>query len=188
MKTFLRRALPLLLTFLAAAVLSYIVTPDKTPRASDFTLDAAAGPFTLSSLRGNVVLVYFGYASCPDICPTSLANLGTALSELTPRELAETRGVFVSLDPERDTPAELATYAAHFHPNIVGVTGADADIAEIAAQWGITYRRHGVDSALGYVVDHTSATFVVRPDGSLLTKLEHGTPPDDIVAAIRHAR
>lgn len=155
------------------------------PPGGDFTLDSANGPVSLAGLRGRVVLIYLGYTSCPDVCPTSLALIKAALQALTPAELARVRVLFISVDPQRDTPAKLEQYAGYFHPNIVGVTGKAADIRAVATRYGASYRFTPVSSAIGYVVDHTSVTSVVAPDGRLVAQLPHGTTPPEIVAAIR---
>jgi protein SCO1/2 len=132
-----------------------------------------------------VVLLYFGYASCPDVCPTSLALIKAALQTLTPAELARVRVLFISVDPLRDTPAKLKQYARYFHPNIIGVTGKAAEIGAVAVRYGASYAFTPVQSAVGYVVDHTSVTSVVAPDGRLVEQLPHGTAAPEIVAAIR---
>ena len=143
-------------------------------RGGDFTLTADDGPVSLASLRGKVVLIYFGYATCPDACPTTLGFT----------TLARVKVIFVSVDPNRDTPAKLKQYVGHFHPNIIGVTG------EVPARrGGVALRRRlrytPVSSAAIYVVDHTSITSVVAPNGRLVEQLPHGTPAADIAAAIR---
>ncbi len=155
------------------------------PPGGDFTLTSADGPVALAQLRGNVVLLYFGYASCPDVCPTSLALTAQGLARLAPAELARVRVLFISVDPERDTPAKLRQYAAHFHANVTGVTGEPAALAEIAARYGAVYRKQAVDSAQGYVVDHSSFTAVVAPDGRLVARLAHGAQPEEIAQTVR---
>lgn len=157
------------------------------PGGGDFTLQSAGGPVSLAALRGNVVLVYFGYASCPDVCPTSLALTAQGLGRLAPEERERVRVLFVSVDPARDTPQKLAQYAAHFHPGITGVTGTPELVAEIAARYGAAFRIQPVESAAGYVVDHSSFTSVVAPDGRLAGRLPHGAQPDEIAAAVRRA-
>ena len=156
------------------------------PAGGDFTLQSASGPVSLKDYRGKVVLVYFGYTYCPDICPTALAATAEGLKQLTPDELAQVATIFISVDPERDTPARLKDYVEFFHPNIVGVTGTPENLAEIGKRYGVFYARQKVDTAGdGYVVDHTSDTYVVGPDGQLLSKIIHATPPDQVVAEIR---
>ena len=156
------------------------------PTGGDFRLDSAAGSLDLVDLRGKVVLLYFGYTSCPDICPTNLAIIAGALKDLTPAELARVQVLFISVDPERDNPERLAGYAPYFHPNIRGVTGTPDQIALAARLYGAAYRRSATsDSAMGYMVDHSASTYLVDPQGRLVRTLDHATPSPVIVLAIR---
>jgi protein SCO1/2 len=161
------------------------------PKASiaaggDFTLESASGPVSLKDYRGKLVLVYFGYTFCPDICPTSLASTAEGLKQLKPEEAARVAMIFISVDPERDTPPRLKEYAEFFHPSLVGVTGTPENLAEIAKRYGVFYARQKVETAGGgYVVDHSADTYVVGPDGQLVGKIAHATPPDRVVAEIR---
>jgi len=157
------------------------------PTGGDFTLQSASGPVSLHDFRGKVVLVYFGYTFCPDICPTSLAFTGQALNALNQEELARTQGLFISVDPERDTLEKLKEYGTFFHANILGLTGTPEAIAAIAQQYGASYRKQDTGSAGGYVVDHSSSTYVIDPNGKLVATLPHGTPPAEVVKAIRAA-
>lgn len=152
----------------------------------DFTLESASGPVSLKDYRGKLVLVYFGYTFCPDICPTSLASTAEGLKQLKPEEAARVAMIFISVDPERDTPPRLKEYAEFFHPSLVGVTGTPENLAEIAKRYGVFYARQKVETAGGgYVVDHSADTYVVGPDGQLVGKIAHATPPDRVVAEIR---
>jgi protein SCO1/2 len=156
------------------------------PAGGDFTLQSAAGPVALQDFRGKVVLVYFGYTYCPDICPTSLAATAEGLKLLTPEELARVAVIFVSVDPERDTPARLKEYGEFFHSAIVGVTGTAAEVAAIARRYGVFYARQPVETAGGgYVVDHTSDTYIIGADGRLDGKIAHAAPPEQVAAEIR---
>lgn len=158
------------------------------PMGGDFTLDSAAGPVSLRDLHGQVVLIYFGYLSCPDICPTNLVHIANALRSLQPAELERTRVLFVSVDPERDDPRRLADYVAYFHPNILGLTGTPEQLAEVAGRYGAAYRRVDAGgSAMDYLVDHSAFTAVVDPSGRLVGTLGHASPPETIQAAIRAA-
>lgn len=156
------------------------------PSGGDFTLHNAQGPVALQDYRGKVVLLYFGYTWCPDICPTSLALMAQALKQLTPKELQQVQGLFVSVDPERDTPKRLATYTAYFHPDIMGITGSPTEVATAARLYGASYRKvEEPGSATGYSVDHSSVTYLIDQQGKLRRSLAHGTPSDQIVSAVR---
>lgn len=174
---------------LAWLVLAWNPAPDEgvavPPPGGDFTLQAASGPVSLHDYAGRVVLIFFGYTHCPDICPTSLAMIAQVLTALTPRKLERVRALFVSVDPERDTPAHLAEYVAYFHPAITGVTGSPAVLADVAGRYGAAYRKQEVGSASGYLVDHTAFIYLVDQAGHLRQSLPHGMPPAEMVAAIR---
>lgn len=185
-----RRLFFLLAPAVVGAVLGWYFAAPKSPlpprpSGGDFALASAEGPLTSQELRGKVVLLYFGYAKCPDICPTSLGLITMAFNLLQPGEIPRVRAVFVSVDPERDSPEKLKAYAAAFHPNVIGATGDPAALAELAARYGAAYRKTDTGSAFGYVVDHSSYTYVIAPDGKLVETLAHGTPPEQIVQAIR---
>lgn len=151
----------------------------------DFTLQSASGPVSLKDYRGKLVLVYFGYTFCPDICPTSLAATAEGLKQLSPEELARVAMIFVSVDPKRDTPERLKEYVEFFHPSIVGVTGSAEVVAEVAKRYGVIYAEQKVETAGGgYVVDHSADTFIVAQDGRVVGKIAHATPPDQVVVAI----
>ena len=156
------------------------------PEGGDFTLQSAGGPVSLKDFRGKVVLVYFGYTYCPDICPTSLAATSDGLKQLTPEELARVAMIFVSVDPKRDTPARLKEYVDFFHPAMVGVTGAPEEIATIAKRYGVFYAEQKVETAGdGYVVDHSADTYVISTAGRLVGKIAHATPPEQVAETIR---
>lgn len=161
------------------------VTLREAPQGGDFTLQAASGPFELQAQRGKVVLIYFGYTFCPDICPTNLMLMAQALNALDEDELARVQGVFISVDPPRDTLERLASYTTYFHPAIIGVTGRAEDLANIASQYGAAYRKVEGESQGGYLIDHSGNTYIVAPDGALHTILPHATAPQDIVRVVR---
>jgi protein SCO1/2 len=157
----------------------------EPPRGGDFALAAPNGTFRLEDQRGKVVLIYLGYSFCPDVCPTNLALMTQALNAMTNEELARVQGVFVSVDPERDTLERLETYTGYFHNAIVGVTGEPAELARIAARYGAAYHRIEGESAGGYLIDHSSNTYVIAPDGSLHDILPHAVAPQRILDVTR---
>ena len=154
----------------------------------DFTLQSADGPVSLSDYRGQAVALYFGYASCPDVCPVSLANMATAFQRLPPEARDRVQGIFISVDPERDTPQVLAEYAQAFHPDIVGVTGPIPELQKVSRQYGAIFAKVEMeDSAMGYAMDHSSVIYVVRPDGVVHSLVQHGTPPAEIAGSLQEA-
>ncbi|KAF0163946.1 MAG: electron transport protein SCO1/SenC [Rhodocyclaceae bacterium] len=155
------------------------------PDGGDFVLQSAAGPVDTRALRGNVLLIYFGYINCPDICPVSMAAGAAALNALTPAERGKTRMIMISVDPERDTPAKLKEYVAYFHPAMIGAVGTAAETAAIAKSFGVGYMRQPTRPDGGYAVDHSSQTFVIGPDGKLMELLPLGVATDKVVATVR---
>ena len=160
--------------------------PSATARPiADFVLQTAAGPLDSRSLRGKVLLVFFGYTHCPDVCPASMAAGAQALTALSASERANTRMIMISVDPERDTPQRLKEYTAYFHPEMIGATGTPAEIERVARAYGAGYRKQAAAADGSYGVDHTSNTYLIGPDGRLVATLALGTPTADIARAIR---
>ena len=152
----------------------------------DFTLDSAAGPISLSDYKGKVVAIFFGYTHCPDVCPTSLSALAQAIKQLAPDEQDRVQGVFVSVDPERDTPERTGAYAAAFHPRFAGLTGSPEAIAEVAKRYLVLYEKVAMeDSAMGYAVDHSAIVYVLDRDGVVKTVVRHSDSPAKIAQTLR---
>lgn len=157
----------------------------KLPPGGDFVLQSADGPVDSRTLRGKVLLVYFGYTHCPDICPASLSAGGQALNALSPAERARVSLLMVSVDPERDSLAHLKEYTAFFHPEMRGVTGTADEIAALARAFGAGYIKQPAKADGSYAVDHTVSTYVVGTDGKLAAVLDLGAPTEQLVATIR---
>lgn len=156
------------------------------PLGGDFTLHSADGPVALKDLRGKVVLVYFGYTFCPDICPTTLLEMAEVLRRLGD-EAGALQGIFVSVDPERDTPKSLKTYTAFFDPRILGLTGSAELVQRAARNFKVRYAKVPGSSgqASHYAVDHSAGMYLLDRDGGFLKKFAYGTPPEQIADAIR---
>ncbi len=157
----------------------------KLPTGADFVLQSADGPVDSKALRGKVLLVYFGYTNCPDICPASLAAGGQALKALNSEERGRVKLIMISVDPERDTVKHLKEYTAFFHPEMIGATGSVEEIAALGKAFGAGYIKQPKRDDGSYAVDHTTSTYVVGPDGKLASVLELGAPTDKVVAAVR---
>ncbi|MCW8880805.1 MAG: SCO family protein [Sedimenticola sp.] len=157
----------------------------EAPKGGDFILNSYKGEVDLKSLRGQVVVIYFGYTWCPDICPTSLGFLSAALEELTPEEQDKIQVLFISVDPERDSLEHLKSYGEYFHRKILGVTGTHEQLKRVANLYGAAYRLVKSDSSADYVVDHSADLYVVNQQGQLQTVIRHGTQPKQILAVLR---
>lgn len=156
-------------------------------RVSDFSLTTHFGEeIRLSDLQGQIVVLYFGYTYCPDVCPTTLATLSDALDDLKAAEQDQVQVIMITVDPERDSPEVLVDYLAHFDPSFLGLTGTTNDIAQAAEAFGIFYQKGAGSAASGYLVDHTATVSVLGKDGRLKLLFPFGTPAEDIAADLGH--
>ncbi len=149
---------------------------------TDFTLQTGEGEtFSLSAARGRLVLLFFGYTSCPDVCPTTLAELRQA-SENLGDDARNIQVVMVTADPERDTPEKMKAYVAHFDPNFIGVSGNLADLESLWEELGVFVEKEDTGSAAGYLVSHTSSVYVLDRNGDLILMFPYGTSAADIAS------
>lgn len=151
----------------------------------DFTLFQGDKPVSPSDFQGKLVLMYFGFASCPDVCPTTLAIIASALRQLTPQELEAVQPIFISIDPERDQGEQLDAYATYFHPSFIGITGTPGEVQKVANQYGGFFVKVESDSAIGYMVEHTSKTYIISKDGQYVSVLPHDMTSDVLLNALR---
>lgn len=153
--------------------------------APDFSLiDQEGRTWRLSDHKGGVVVMYFGYTYCPDVCPTTLGDfkrIQTALGE----KADEVWFVLITVDPERDTPERLGKYISFFSPHFVGLTGSVEDLTPVYEAYDIYVEKvYPEDSAADYLVNHTATVFLVDPEGNWRLVYEYGTPPDEIAEDI----
>ena len=147
-------------------------------------IDHTGKAVTEESFDDRYLLVYFGYAYCPDVCPTELLVMGQAVDELG--ELGEeVQPLFVTVDPARDTVEYLADYVPSFHPRLVGLTGSDEQIHAAARAYRVYYRLNEPDEDGNYLVDHTSYIYFMDPDGDYLTHFVFGQGPEKMAEIIR---
>ena len=173
------------------------------PGASRVTLEPAGatdqaigGSFTLvdhngktvtaDDFRGRFMLVYFGYTYCPDVCPTTLTTMADAI-DILDGDGESVVPVFITVDPERDTPEHLKMYVNYFHPRLVGLTGTTQSVAAAAKAYRIYYAKAPEDGTAGddYLVDHLSFVFLMGPDGAFRSHFEHGISPEAMAKRIR---
>ena len=146
-------------------------------------IDDNGKPFTDVDLKGKWHLVFFGYTHCPDVCPTALNDLSLALNKLGAKK-SKVGIVFISVDPERDTPAVLKSYVESFDGPIVGLTGTPAAVAQVAQDYKVYYAKHPRADG-GYDMDHSALIYVMDPQGRFTATFTPDTPPDDIAARLR---
>jgi protein SCO1/2 len=139
---------------------------------------------TDADFRGKLMLIYFGYAFCPDACPTALSAMTVALNKLGAAGDAVVP-IFITVDPDRDTPAQLKTYAENFHPRLVALTGTAEQVAAAAKAYRVYYaKQKAPDVTGGYLMDHTSIIYLMGRDGRYRSHFTHTTSPDAIAAEI----
>ena len=154
-------------------------------QGGDFTLQSAEGSLSLKDLRGSVVLIFFGYTSCQNVCPISLATISNVFSQMSPDKLKRTKALFISLDPEKDNPAKLKQYTNYFHPNILGLTEDIKVLTKVAEQYGVNYQKTiDPDSTLGYVISHSDNIILVGMDGKPQKTFPHDTKTVPLLAQI----
>jgi protein SCO1/2 len=154
--------------------------------AQDFRLPDADGKMrSLKDFQGKVVLVFFGYTQCPDACPTTLAEITQAKKQLG-ADGAKVQTVFISVDPERDTPQVLKAYMANFGPDFLGLRPADAQqLATVTKDFKIYYKKVPGDQPGTYSMDHTAATFVYDPQGKLRLYERYASGPEALASDIK---
>lgn len=153
---------------------------------SDFTLPSSLGrDLSLSELRGKPVVLFFGYTFCPDVCPMTLSELKRVKAELG-ADGERLQVVFVSVDGARDTPEVLARHLAAFDPDFIGLQGDDATLRRIGPEYGLYYQRNTpAGTSAAYLVDHSSATYLIDAEGRLRIVYSFGTSPEVIAAGVR---
>ena len=145
--------------------------------AKNFALtDHRGEPRTLQDFRGKLVVVFFGFTQCPDVCPTALNDLAEVKRQLGP-DGDKLQGVFVTVDPERDTPEVLKAYMANFDPSFVALRGTPAQLEEVAKDFKVYYKKVEGKAPGTYTMDHSAASFVYDAQGRLRLYVRPGTGP-----------
>jgi len=175
------RSAPLIAAALALFVIAggalWLAHGRAAPGAGPLAGSGIGGPFALvdqdgrartgRDFAGTYRLIYFGYTFCPDVCPTDLARNARALAALGPDLAARVQPIFITIDPERDTPAVLKAYVSNFPPRLIGLTGSPDAVRRAATAWKVyAVRRTEEAGAAGYLMDHTALTYLMGPDGA----------------------
>lgn len=157
-----------------------VLSPPR--QLTNFSISSTTGqPFTLSEHEGEVILLYFGYRTCPDFCPTTFAELRRVYAELgEPRD--KVKIIFVTVDPERDTMENLTRYTEAFHEDFIGLRAEGAALEELIGAFGVVAQKRQLgESQLSYLIDHTASVFLIGQDGRLTAQYLYGTDYRDIV-------
>lgn len=183
------------ITLIGGLITFYISTTTKTLGQSsrpfselggDFRLDSAQGEIALSDFKEHVVVLYFGYLSCADVCPNSMTVMSNAFSKLNAEQKDFVQGLFISVDPARDTVKNLAKYTAYFDENILGATGTKEVIKATSEQYGVFYDLEDLGSEQStYSVEHASRFYIIDKTGKLITAMSHTTTPNELAAQIK---
>ena len=176
--------------FLIVVIGLFVVTSDselgeKPQQFADlggnFTLTSKDGDVSLVDYQGKVVVMYFGFMTCPEVCPQSMTVISSALARFNDEQLQSTQAVLVSVDPARDTPERLAEYAQFYHANLIGLTGTKDDIDRITRQYGAYYDFTEIESVTeDYGVEHSSRYYVIDQKGKLIAAMRHSTTPNEL--------
>ncbi|OMH25610.1 SCO family protein [Motiliproteus sp. MSK22-1] len=176
---------------IAAAIAVLTLKPQQAESAypglgGDFTLTGVNGPVSLKDYRDEIVVMMFGFTYCPDVCPTGLANVAAALNYLEDDQLKQVQPMFISVDPERDTPKRLDEYVKYFHPQILGISGEKSAIDQVVSQYGAFYQKVPLpDSELKYSVDHSARVYIINKQGGLANLMYHNSSPNELAEAVK---
>jgi len=151
----------------------------------DFQLQSDSGPLGLSDFRGKTTLIFFGYTHCPDVCPMALGVMAEAMRQAGESVADRVAGIFISVDPQRDTPDLLGQYVTFFDTRIRGLTGTHAQLKKIAKQWRVDFHLPDQPSDANYAVEHSNFIYLVNADGKVVNLFDEDTDPALIADSIR---
>ena len=153
--------------------------------ARDFRLTDHNGQVrTLADFKGKVVAIFFGYTHCPDVCPTTLSDFAAALQQLGP-QANRVQVIFVTLDPQRDTPELLKQFVPAFNPDFLGMFTDAESLKQLASEFKVVYQKTSVKAADDYLIDHSAGTYVYDPQGRLRLLVPYGSSPDAIAQDLK---
>ena len=178
----------LMVLFLVSCQAPYEFHGTELPNAQpipEILLQSAEGEMSLHDFKGQYTFVYFGYTFCPDVCPITLTKLKQVKTELGDQG-GEMAVVMVTVDPERDTPENLAEYVGHFDDSFVGLSGDLETIETMGKPFGLYYEHHEGTAESGYLVDHTARTFLLNKDSEVIMTFAHQTSADEIYEDLAH--
>ncbi len=150
----------------------------------DFTLKTVDSSYILSNSK-KLRLVYFGFLSCPDICPTTFQILAKSIESLSEEEKRKIEILFIDIDPKRDTFPQMQKYLDHFYPGIIPLTGSEKELKEVAKKLNAFFEEVPIESEMGYTIDHSTRIYVIDKDSYYLDSIPHGLPIEVVTQYIR---
>lgn len=172
-----------LIAFLVLFILPY-QQEQKEINHYAFELQSNDGSVKLSDFKGKIVIIYFGYMYCPDICPTSLSVISSAIAQLPKDKAAEVQLLFISVDPQRDTPKELEAYARYFHASAIGLSEEVDVLKGVSERYGAYYAKEPSSDVDNYAVAHTSYIYFMDKKGKLQHRLSHTQEPKAVLEVL----
>ncbi|SDE61128.1 SCO family protein [Kordiimonas lacus] len=185
-----------IVAWLAVAIVGIFILVNRYQSMQDAN-SGPGGPFVLTShtgetvsnndFKGRYMLIYFGYSFCPDVCPIELGKMSAAMTMLEGEgyDISPLQPIFISVDPERDTVEALADYVTDFHPSLVALTGSPEEIAAVAKEYRVYYKKREQEGLDSYLMDHQSVIFVMDPDGKYVRLFSSRNTPADIADALK---
>jgi protein SCO1/2 len=159
---------------------------DPPAPAADFVLsDQNGNLFRLSEQRNQIVLLFFGYTYCPDICPVTLSDFQRVKNSLG-KKAEQVRFIFITVDPERDTRERIQTYLANFDPEFIGLSGDQQALEEVWKDYGVYIEKQELNNAGGYLIDHSARTYLIDKHGNWRVNYPYGMDPNGMVLDIQH--
>jgi protein SCO1/2 len=185
MKKILSYSFSIVVAIIAIYFLTPVIDQYKSTQQYNFNVSSLNSPLTQESFKGKVLAIYFGYMYCPDVCPTSLSSLSQALKQFPKEKTDEFKGLFISVDPDRDNLKDLDDYAKYFHPNFLGATSNKENIDDIVKRFGSFYSKVYLEnSKMDYSVSHTSYIYIFDKQGKFVQRIDHFSDPKAIKAVL----
>lgn len=185
MKSYQRIPIPIFAIFLSFLIVVHCTKLKKHGKPIDFTLSTVDRTFHLREGNGKIRLVYFGFLSCPDVCPTTFQTISQSLKNLSAKEQSEIEILYIDVDPERDTFVSIKKYLDYFREGIIPLTGSQDELKQVSILFNASFSKIPIDSDMKYTIDHTTSVYVVDREGIYVDKIPHGVPIEVFVQYIK---
>ncbi len=159
--------------------------PKKEGEPLQFTLQSINKKYSLVDSTGKVRLIYFGFLSCPDVCPTTFQTISKAILSIDSSERSQIEVLYVDVDPERDSLAAIQKYLDYFMEGMIPLTGTEEELKQVAKLFRASFEKVPIDSEMKYTIDHTTSVYVVDREGYFIDKIPHGIPIEVFVEYLR---